>query len=261
MSTSILHLSDLHLGAKFSAERMQKLVHAIFARFADGARPVIVITGDLVNNPWGSNYQRAADYLDTLRQGGFPVLVIPGNHDYGAGFFNWPPFEKKFREMFLPKPGNGYPCVDILGSTAFIGLDTSAAELHWWDLWGPNGEIGKGQLGKLATLLEQDSIRHARHRVLYMHHHPNDSGSFMGLKDWQALHQLIDKPGLFSAVLFGHRHLVAPAGKAVLQSLQYIPRVYDAGASLQKPGYPQGPHRLIHLDQPPQTDVDLKLLE
>jgi hypothetical protein len=82
----------------------------------------------------------------------------------------------------------------------------------------------------------------------------------MGLKDWRKLHQIIDQAGLFSAVLFGHRHLKVPKGKATNQPFIHIPRVYDAGASLKKKGYPQGPHRLIHLDEPISTDVDLKLL-
>lgn len=260
MVHSVLHLSDLHLGAENSTERMQKLVSAILARFKGGERPVIVITGDLVNSPFGDSYRKAEKHFDQLRNAGFSVLVVPGNHDYGFGFFNWPPYERKFRQTFLRKPEAGYPRLDILGDIAFIGLDSSAAELHFFDLLGPNGEIGKSQLRKLAALLENSDVRKSRHRVLYMHHHPNDSGTFMGLKDWKPLHQLIDRPGLFTAVLFGHRHLVVPKGKAAREPFQHIARAYDGGASLQKKGYPQGPHRLIHLDQPPETDIDLKLL-
>jgi len=260
MTPAIIHLSDLHLGATHSEERMRHLTDALRARFPTEPLPVLVLTGDLVDSPFGSSYRDMRKHLDALRNHGFLVLAVPGNHDYGLGFFNWPPFERKFRQWFLPNPDEGYPRLDLIGDTAFIGLDSSAAELRFLDLWGPNGEIGDGQRQRLASILDRSDVRACRHRVLYLHHHPNDSGRFMGLKDWKELHHIIDHPGLFSAVLFGHRHLVAPSGKASSQPLRHIPRAYDGGAALHKKGYPQGPHRLILLDQPPQEDLDLKLL-
>lgn len=261
MSRSIVHLSDLHLGAEHSDSRMITLIRNLCRRFPERPRPVVLISGDLVNQPFGSMYDRMERYLVQLRSEEFPVLVVPGNHDYGMGFFNWPPCERAFRKKFLHSDTTSYPVLDIIDDIAFIGLDTSAAELHWFDFLGPNGEIGSAQMRRLSALLSDPRVVDTRHRVLYMHHHPNDSGSFMGLKDWHPLHQLIDKPGLFSAVLFGHRHLVVPEGKAASRPLQHIPRVYDAGASLGKKGYPQGPHRLIDLDADPATDTDLRLLE
>jgi 3',5'-cyclic AMP phosphodiesterase CpdA len=136
MSTSILHLSDLHLGVQHSIERMQKLTDAIITQFADTSRPVIVMSGDLVDNPFGKGYRYLEPFLDRLSMAGFSVLAIPGNHDYGIGFFNWPPFERKFRRTFLPFPDAGYPRLDIISDTAFIGLDSCAAELGLFDFLG-----------------------------------------------------------------------------------------------------------------------------
>ena len=239
---------------------MERLVHRVMDRFAK-QKLTIIITGDLVENPFTHDgYQQTDPYFDAWRQQGYHILVAPGNHDYGVGFFNWPPCASRFAKHFYPENPTPFPQLQILDNVAYIGLDSNAAELRWYNMWFPNGQLGKKQLQRLAHILENPLVQKAKHRVLYMHHHPNDSGLFMGLKDWAALHTLIDQPELFSAVLFGHRHLIAPKGKASQKPFLHIPRVYDAGASLQKKGYPQGPHRLIDLDAPPDHDIDLHLL-
>lgn len=256
----LVHLSDLHLGARHSAERMERLSQGLRARFKGKSKPVLVLTGDLVDQPFGLSNSRMAAHLRLLKAEGFTVLAAPGNHDYGPGSFNFPPCASRFRRLYLSRPELGYPSLDLVEDTAFIGLDSNAGELNLWDLWGPGGEIGKKQLLALEAMLEKPEVRQARHRVLYMHHHPDDSGFFMGLKDWKELHRLVDRPGLFSAVLFGHRHLVKPTGEASRRPLNHIPRVYDGGASLGKKGYAQGPHRLMDLDEAAEKDEDLKLL-
>jgi predicted MPP superfamily phosphohydrolase len=49
---------------------------------------VIIISGDLVEKATdSSSYAEAKLYIDLLKDAGFRVLVIPGNHDYaGQGY-------------------------------------------------------------------------------------------------------------------------------------------------------------------------------
>ncbi len=48
-----------------------------------GNKPIIMITGDVVNDGAENQYKDAKDYLDELHGAGFNLRLIPGNHDYG----------------------------------------------------------------------------------------------------------------------------------------------------------------------------------
>lgn len=74
MATRILHLSDLHFGARDDA-----VIHDAIGDFVAQSRPdLIVATGDLTHRGRGAQHDQAAAFLRGL---GAPVVAVPGNHD------------------------------------------------------------------------------------------------------------------------------------------------------------------------------------
>jgi hypothetical protein len=66
---------------------------------------------------------------------------------------------KKYVQLFwkkLVKKSNvRYPNVDIIDNIAFVGLDSMAKELHWYDALFANGELGDTQLKRLGDILNR----------------------------------------------------------------------------------------------------------
>jgi len=77
MSTRILHLSDLHFGAR---RALQDATFGVaLAGLIERLDPALVIaSGDLTHRGSASQYDAAAEFLGSLER---PLLVVPGNHD------------------------------------------------------------------------------------------------------------------------------------------------------------------------------------
>lgn len=74
MATRILHLSDLHFGARDDAA-----IHDAIGGLVTQSQPeLIVATGDLTHRGRPDQHDRAAAFLRGL---GAPVVAVPGNHD------------------------------------------------------------------------------------------------------------------------------------------------------------------------------------
>lgn len=79
MITRILHVSDLHFGAREDPDLGEAL-----ARLAASERPELVIaSGDLTHRGRRDQHERAARFLQALD---LPVLAVPGNHDIPYAF-------------------------------------------------------------------------------------------------------------------------------------------------------------------------------
>ncbi len=77
MSLCILHVSDLHFGARSGLDD-PALERAIGDLIAEAAPDLVVASGDLTHRGRRAEHEAAADYLRAL---GPPLLVVPGNHD------------------------------------------------------------------------------------------------------------------------------------------------------------------------------------
>jgi 3',5'-cyclic AMP phosphodiesterase CpdA len=234
--TWIIHMSDLHIGYPGTLDRFRRMVRGLSTnpQFKP-EKTVVVITGDLVNKVSGrKDLKVVRDELKALTSSGYQrILVVPGNHDYGSGSLGNKLYVPIFKEVFYGKKRT-YPILDIVDDIAFIGLDTMAEELNWYDRLWAEGEIGTSQLERLRSLLQLDEVRQCGRRVIYLHHHPFD---------WQPLHQLKDSIQLgeileftivegtsIDAILYGHQH----RGRSS-NGHWGIKRCYDAGTATLKP--------------------------
>jgi len=72
----IIHLSDLHFGA-----HDPRLIEAVEARIAEEQPDLVVISGDFTQRAKTEQFKEACHFLSRLKDAGFEVLGVPGNHD------------------------------------------------------------------------------------------------------------------------------------------------------------------------------------
>lgn len=246
---SIIHLTDLHIGYADLADRFQTIVDNMLFSMRPASHYVVVVTGDLVDKGTRpGNYETARLALDRLRAGGFHVLVVPGNHDYGSGFTEEKRFVPLFKEVFFGDPNLVYPKLDVIGGIAFIGLDTVAEEVEWHEHLFAEGELGEPQCSRLDDLLRDTIVRGCKRHVVYMHHHPFDPRPLAQLRDSARLGQVLMRHGNVQALLYGHNH----AGKKA-NGKWGIARCYDGGSATRKQGS-AGEHRIMDLALDPRFD-------
>ena len=188
--------------------------------------------------------------LEKLKNAGYQVLVVPGNHDYGTGVLGHNRYVGHFKQVFFGDQSVTYPKLDIIDKIAFIGLDSMAEELHWYDRLFAQGELGDDQLARLETIFKDSKVIACKNRVVYLHHHPFDPLPFHGLKDSDKLGAVLQNHGKIAALLYGHNH----EGKNH-NGHWGISRCYDAGSSTRKNGAP-GPLRVMDFLRDPRLDYE-----
>jgi 3',5'-cyclic AMP phosphodiesterase CpdA len=151
MTTRILHVSDLHFGARDDAI-LERGLTALIER----VEPELVIaSGDLTNRGRRDEHERAAGFLKRL---GPPVLAIPGNHDipytFPARFTStWSEFERLWETTEPEHVGAG---------THVVGLNSVRPWRH------QSGGVSDAQLARATAKLHQapdDKLR-----VVALHH-------------------------------------------------------------------------------------------
>jgi 3',5'-cyclic AMP phosphodiesterase CpdA len=250
----IIHLSDLHVGHKECGERFRTIIRNINSCLQPAEEYIIVVTGDLADNANKTEHrEEAAQSIEELENHGYRVLVVPGNHDYGTGTIGNVRNVRLFKERFYNDPDITYPKLDTINGTAFIGLDSTAEELNWHDRIFAQGELGRGQLGRLQKIINDPAISKMM-KVVYLHHHPFDFKIGRQLKDSDDLRSVIENRT--DLLLFGHYHRSKKGALKVHLGTWGIPRCYNAGTATHKNGNP-GFHRVIDLSRPdPAMDYD-----
>ena len=247
----IIHLTDTHLGYENLSTRMGAVIDRMINTIDDPADYIVVHTGDLIEDATVDNaYNEAIQCINRIKSAGFTFLCIPGNHDYGTGYIGFKQYVSLFKKHIFGDINITYPKIDIIEEIAFIGLDSMAEELNWYDRISAEGELGEEQLLRLKTSLEEnEQVTQAKFKVIYLHHHPFHPEPFNYLKDSDQL-GLILKEHQIDALLFGHNHY----GKK-WNGEWNINRVYDGGTSTGKDDMPC-PHRVIDLSKDPDFDYD-----
>jgi 3',5'-cyclic AMP phosphodiesterase CpdA len=154
LSTRVLHVSDLHIGAR-GAFHEPELERAI-ADLVERVDPALVLaTGDLAHRGRRGEHEAAARFLRAL---GPPLLVVPGNHDIPAlppARFShpWREFE---RQWLTTEP------VFATSALHVVGLNSVRPWRH------QSGAIRDGQLDDAAARL--DAAEAGALRVVALHH-------------------------------------------------------------------------------------------
>jgi len=149
--TRILHLSDLHFGA-----RDDPAIHEAIGAFVARTQPeLIVATGDLTNRGRPAQHDRAAAFLRGL---GAPVVAVPGNHDipytFPARFTRpWRQFDRLW--------GTTEP-VYSTGAVHLVGVNSVRPWRH------QSGGVDDAQLARVAERLALAPA--GTLRVVALHH-------------------------------------------------------------------------------------------
>jgi 3',5'-cyclic AMP phosphodiesterase CpdA len=153
MATRILHVSDLHFGARDDPILERGLV-ALIERVDP---EVVIASGDLTNRGRRDEHDRAAAFLKRL---GPPVLAVPGNHDipytFPARFTStWSEFERQW-ETTEP---------EFVGAGAHVvGLNSVRPWRH------QSGGVSDAQLERATAKLHNGESAGDKLRVVALHH-------------------------------------------------------------------------------------------
>ncbi len=266
MSTKIIHISDIHVGRSkpdVEKDNFGKIVGKI-VRDYKRENPIIIITGDIVNDGEKWQYDEARVIIDKLYDAQFRVLLIPGNHDYGkngnhAVKANFESFKTSFAHFF--EGGNVnfpyVPPVANFGGHVFIGLDSMMAVFRDGKVEAPNdgifagggltvdqerevyfasGKLGADQIQRTLDILESYKNRPSEQKViLYLHHHP--FYIIRGIGD-RLVHSLKDGGdflkmiyGRVDLLLFGHEHIHLDFSGTPWSKIYSIPKMLCSGKS------------------------------
>jgi 3',5'-cyclic AMP phosphodiesterase CpdA len=178
----IAHISDLHFSSSLFVPRWAENV----ARTMEKERPdLLVVTGDLTNDGYASEFEAAKSFLDSLEAE--DMLVVPGNHD--SRNLGYTIFEEIFGPRFPTYVGRG---------VTVVGLDSTEPDVD-------DGHVGREHYGPIREQFNGQNIR-----ILALHHHlipipgtgrerqiPTDAGDLLG----------VCKEVGVDIVLSGHKHL------------------------------------------------------
>ncbi|HZU19733.1 MAG TPA: metallophosphoesterase [Gaiellaceae bacterium] len=151
MVTRILHVSDLHVGARTDS----LLEHALDSLIARAGPELVIASGDLTHRGRRDQHDRAAAFLRRLD---LPVVAIPGNHDipytFPARFTHpWREFERHWQTT---EPLHATDALHV------VGVNSVRPWRH------QSGGVSGSQLDRVAERLAQ--ARPGSLRVVVLHH-------------------------------------------------------------------------------------------
>jgi len=232
---SILQLSDLHILAapedKMMGINTEHYFNACLEQaFAEKHHfDLIMLTGDLAQNPCPASYRRI---LTSLEAHETPCICLPGNHDD----------YELMQQVFNTDRINCRKQVK-LGNWQLISLNSQI-------LGEPGGRVSKEELDFLENCLTENPARHA---LIAVHHHFLETKSpwmdTMIIENSQEFLAVVDRYPQVKVITTGHIHQVMDIKIATFRVLgapstcfQFAPETPEFSVSDMAPGY-----RLIEL--------------
>ena len=217
----LAHISDLHfskLGFEFNTLVSKRLLgtfnlffrrrryfskaqaeQAIDLLAASGVTHVL-ITGDFTTTGTQKEYAEAASFIEKLKMRGWPVFVLPGNHDHYTRRDSKARIFYQHLQTLSPLREERVAFHDLDSTWRLILLDTSLATE--WHL--STGLFSEAMESKLTALLEKSRDKRviiANHFPFFQHEAPNRR-----LSRGEALASLIKKHDNIEFYLHGHTH-------------------------------------------------------
>ncbi|WP_232470446.1 MULTISPECIES: 3',5'-cyclic-AMP phosphodiesterase [Methylococcus] len=224
----ILQITDSHIlpdpGARFYGIDSAASLRAVIGHANRGPFDLVLLTGDLAQEPVPQSYRRLAGFCAELPA---PCHWLPGNHDEPA----------LARHILKSTPLLHEPVIRK-GHWLIVCLDSTVPG-------SAGGSLSEGQL----DLLQRTLSRHpSLHTLVALHHHPVPSGSAwmdtMILDNAGEFFAVLDRHPQVKAVLHGHTHQVADVefkGKRVLGTpstcIQFQPASRTFALDAEQPGY------------------------
>ena len=183
----IAQISDLHVGSlNFKEELLVNAIDELNSLDPD----VTIITGDITENGYYLEFQKAVPYLDEIKS---PILVVPGNHD--ARHVG----DECFEELIKNRYGI---LKDKKHGLKVIGLDSSEPDLDY-------GRVGRSQqnwMEKELIKADEENL----YKIIALHHHiipvPKTGRERNVLSDAGDILQSL-MSGRADLVLSGHKHM------------------------------------------------------
>lgn len=215
--TTLLHISDLHIGstaAATSLPRLQQLLRDQIREIPNGQKVVLVISGDLIDDPKDEYYNSARQFLDAARDlTEEPPILVLGNHDVRTdGYLS----ENLRNAIKLPTDRVRWFDDQRLGLVCFnsvVGGRLAA------------GKIGPEQFADVGNEIDRKRDWRDHTLVGVLHHHPLpvDNPAWYAMPFYERIFgrffektdQLEDAADFgdfvrqrrFAAVLHGHKHI------------------------------------------------------
>lgn len=233
---SLLQISDSHIpprpGETLLGIDTEYYFRAVLEQaFASSALPfdLILLTGDLAQNPKLSNYQRILNTLEAYKT---PCICLPGNHD-----------DYELMQQVLNTELVNCRKQLFLGNWQIISLNSQIPG-------APEGRLSNQELAFLEQCLSAYPDRYA---LIAFHHHCQSINSpwmdTMMIENAQELFAIINRHPQVKAITFGHIHqaIELEAGSvriwgAPSTCFQFQPESKQLTVVDTPPGY-----RLIHL--------------
>ena len=242
---TILHISDMHImphaGDKMLGVDTEYTFHRVLeAAFTRTPKiDLILVTGDLTQDPFEDCYHRIEQKLQTLKT---PTLCLPGNHDD--------------EEMMLRVLNAGWVSCRkqvILDNWQIIALNSRIPG-------EPGGRLKTEELKFLEDCLQEQPDRYA---LIAVHHHcrPIDSPWLDGMmiENSREFLDILKRYPMVKAVACGHIHQVFDKTVDSIRlfsvpstCFQFEPESADFSVVQTPPGY-----RIIQLHQNGMLDTDI----
>ena len=192
----LLILSDLHIGAgDGEIEAAMELAEYIIATY-DPDTTLIAITGDGTDNASDDEIHLLSVLIQCLRDAGFTVIVIPGNHDQGWGGVSRQA-ERIARWQSNIHPA-GYPHETVWQGWRVLMLDSCAGAGY--------GSLAQGTLGSEQIAWLASQMMSAERTLLFLHHKPWWKKPSLLLTDADEFLTLTRRARGRLVVVCGHRH-------------------------------------------------------